>query len=75
MWAVSAIGQAATFAVWPFITDFDGYVAMAVGMEVIGSLGGAAHGAYTIGVLPPDERVNSRAYVYSALDVGFTLAP
>ena len=46
---------------------------MAVGMEVIGALGGAAHGAYTIDVLPPAERVRSRAYMYSALNVGFTL--
>ena len=73
MWAVSSTGQAAMFAVWPFITDFQGYVAMAVGMEVIGALGGAAHGAYTIDVLPHDERVKSRAYMYSALNVGFTL--
>ncbi len=73
MWAVSAAGQAAMFSVWPFITDFRGYVLMAVGMEVIGALGGAAHGAYTIDVLPPGERVRSRAYMYSALNVGFTL--
>ncbi len=73
MWAVSAAGQASMFAVWPFITDFKGYVAMAVGMEVIGALGGAAHGAYTIDALPPEERVTSRAYMYSALNVGFTL--
>jgi MFS family permease len=73
MWALSSAGQAAMFAVWPFITDFTGYVAMAVTMEVIGALGGAAYGAYTIDVLPPDERVKSRAYMYSALNVGFTL--
>ncbi len=73
MWALSAFGQASMFAVWPFIDDFQGYVVMAVGMEVIGALGGAAHGAYTIDVLPPDERVMSRAYMYSALNVGFTL--
>ena len=73
MWAVSATGQAAMFVVWPFITDFQGYVAMAVGMEVLGALGGAAHGAYTIDALPPSERVRSRAYMYSALNVGFTL--
>jgi MFS family permease len=73
MWALSATGQAGLFAVWPFIDDFGGYVAMAVVMEVVGSLGGAAHGAYTIDVLPPDERVKSRAYMYSALNVGFTL--
>jgi MFS family permease len=73
MWAVSATGQAAMFALWPFIGDFKGYVAMAVGMEVIGALGNAAFGAYTIDVLPPGERVHSRAYMYSALNVGFTL--
>jgi MFS family permease len=73
MWAVSSAGQAGMFALWPFITDFRGYVAMAVAMEVMGALGSAAHGAYTIDVLPPRERVTSRAYMYSALNVGFTL--
>jgi predicted MFS family arabinose efflux permease len=47
MWALSATGQAAMFAVWPFITDFPGYVAMAVGMEVIGALGAAPRTAPT----------------------------
>ncbi len=72
-WAISSAGQGAMFAVWPFIDSFQGYLAMAVVMEVIGALGGVAHGAYTIDVLPPQERVNSRAYMYSALNVGFTL--
>ena len=26
MWAVSAVGQASMFALWPFIDDFTGYV-------------------------------------------------
>jgi MFS family permease len=72
-WAISAVGQASMFAVWPFIDDFTGYLAMAIAMEVIGALAGAAHGAYTIDVLPSEERVRSRAYMYSALNVGFTL--
>lgn len=72
-WAISAAGQASLFTVWPFIEGLQGYIAMAVVMEVVGSLGGAAYGAYTIDVLPPDERVASRAYMYSALNVGFTL--
>lgn len=72
-WAISAAGQGAMFTAWPFIDSFAGYVAMAVVMDAIGSLGGAAHGAYTIDVLPPGERVKSRAYMYSALNVGFTL--
>lgn len=73
MWALSALCQASLFVVWPFIGSFAGYVAMAMAMEVAGSLGGAAHGAYTVDVLPPDERVRSRAFMYSALNVGFTL--
>src|SRR5688500_11232455 len=56
-WAVSSAGQASLFCAWPFIDSFAGYVAMAVAMEVVGSLGGASHGAYTIDVLPPEERV------------------
>lgn len=73
MWAVSAAGQAALFAVWPFIDDFRSYLLMAVVMEIIQSLGHAAHNAYTIDVLPAQERVASRAYMYSALNLGFTL--
>ncbi|CAA9379909.1 MAG: Putative membrane transport protein [uncultured Nocardioides sp.] len=72
-WSISSAGQASMFAVWPFIDSFQGYIAMAVVMEVIGALGGTAHGAYTIDVLPAGERVTSRAYMYSALNVGFTL--
>jgi MFS family permease len=72
-WAISGVGQASLFTLWPFIDSFGGYVAMAVAMEVVGSLGQAAYGAYTIDVLPPEERVLSRAYMYSALNVGFTL--
>ena len=73
MWAVSAAGQAAMFLFWPFITDFQGYLLMAVAMEVIGVLGNVAFHAYTIDVLPAEERVKSRAYMYSALNLGFTL--
>lgn len=72
-WAVSAVGQAAMFTLWPFIDSFAAYVAMAVVMETLGTMGQAAHGAYTIDVLPADQRVSSRAYMYSALNLGFTL--
>lgn len=72
-WWISSAGQASMFAVWPFIDSFQGYITMAVVMEVIGALGGVAHGSYTIDVLPPNERVKSRAYMYSVLNVGFTL--
>jgi MFS family permease len=72
-WAISSAGQALLVCSWPFIDGFEGYVALAVSLEVVGALGAAAHGAYTIDVLPAAERVESRAYMYSALNVGFTL--
>ena len=73
MWSLSAVVQGAMFLAWPFIDSFPEYVALAVAMEVAGTLGGTAHGAYVIDVLPPSERVESRAYMYSALNVGFSL--
>ncbi|MGN6782364.1 MAG: MFS transporter [Marmoricola sp.] len=73
MWALSALGQAALFALWPFIGTLGAYLVMAAAMEVVGGLGQAAYGAYTIDVLPQHERVGSRAYMYSALNLGFTL--
>ncbi len=73
MWALSALLQGALFAVWPWIDSFPEYVALAVAMEVVGTLAGTAHGAYVIDVLPPAERVESRAYMYSALNLGFSV--
>lgn len=73
MWAVGALAHGAVFAGWPFIGDFRSYLLMVVAMDIAGALGGAGHGAYTIDVLPPHERVRSRAYLYSALNLGFTL--
>ncbi len=43
----------AMFAVWPFIDSFQEYIAMAVAWRSSATLGGVAHGAYTIDVLPP----------------------
>ena len=73
MWSLSAVIQGALFLAWPFIDSFPEYVALAVAMEVVGTLSGTAHGAYVIDVLPPSERVESRAYMYSALNVGFSV--
>ena len=53
MWSLSAVVQGALFFGWPFIDSFPEYVALAVVMEVAGTLGGTAHGAYVIDVLPP----------------------
>ena len=73
MWSSSAVLEGVLFRAWPFIDSFPQFIVLAVVMEVAGSLGGAAHGAYVLDVLPPGERVESRAYMYSALNVGFSV--
>jgi MFS family permease len=73
MWAVGAFLGALLFAAWPFIDTFTGYVAMVVCFEVIENAGGAGRNAYVLDVMPEEERVATQAYMYSSLNVGFTL--
>jgi MFS family permease len=73
MWAVGAFLGALLFAAWPFIDSFTGYVAMVVCFEIIENAGGAGRNAYVLDVMPEDERVATQAYMYSSLNVGFTL--
>ena len=73
MWAGSTVGRAACFVALPFVDGFGQYVVVGVVFAVFGSLGGASHGAYVLDVLKPKERVETQAYMYSSLNVGFTL--
>jgi len=73
MWAGSTVGRAGCFVALPFVDGFGQYVIVGVVFAVFGSVGGASHGAYVLDVLPPEERVETRAYMYSSLNVGFTL--
>jgi MFS family permease len=73
MWAVGALLGALLFAAWPFIDSFTGYVAMVVCFEIIENAGGAGRNAYVLDVMPEEERVATQAYMYSSLNVGFTL--
>jgi hypothetical protein len=73
MWAVGAFLTAAMFAAWPFIGSFAGYLAMVVCFEIIENAGNAGRNAYILDVMPEEERVATQAYMYSALNVGFTL--
>jgi len=73
MWAAGAFAAALMFAAWPFIDSFTGYLAMVVGFEIIENAGGAGRNAYVLDVMPEDERVATQAYMYSSLNVGFTL--
>ncbi|WP_245927611.1 MFS transporter [Nocardioides silvaticus] len=73
MWAGSTVGRAACFVALPFVDGFGQYIAVGVVFAVFGSLGGASHGAYILDVLKPKERVETQAYMYSSLNLGFTL--
>jgi MFS family permease len=73
MWAAGAMVTALMFAAWPFIDSFVGYLAMVVVFEIVENAGGAGRNAYILDVMPEDERVATQAYMYSALNVGFTL--
>ena len=73
MWAIGALLGALMFAAWPFIGGFAGYVTMVVCFEIIENAGGAGRNAYVLDVMPEDERVATQAYMYSSLNVGFTL--
>jgi MFS transporter len=73
MWAAGALVAALMFAAWPFIGSFAGYVTMVVCFEIVENAAGAGRGAYILDVMPEQERVATQAYMYSALNVGFTL--
>ena len=73
MWAAGAFVAALLFAAWPFIGSFAGYVTMVVCFEIIENAAGAGRNAYILDVMPEQERVATQAYMYSALNVGFTL--
>jgi MFS family permease len=73
MWSVGAMVAALMFAAWPFIDSFAGYVTMVVCFEIVENAGGAGRNAYILDVMPEDERVATQAYMYSALNVGFTV--
>jgi len=73
IWAASTFCRAACFCVLPFIGSFSDYVLLGIGFALFDSLGNASHGAYVLDVLPAKERVETQAYMYSSLNVGFTL--
>lgn len=73
VWAVSTLFRVACFCVLPFVGSFWEYVALAVAFALFDSAGHSSHHAYVLDVLPTKERVETQAYMYSALNVGFTL--
>ncbi len=73
VWAVTTWARAGCFVALPFVGSFEQYLVVGLFFAVFGSAGGSAYQAYVLDVLPAKERVETQAYMYSALNVGFTL--
>jgi MFS family permease len=73
MWCATTAGAGFLFAAWPFIDGLGGFLVMAVLVELLETAGRTGYGAYVLNVLPAEEGVRSRAYMYSTLNLGFTL--
>ncbi len=73
VWAGVALAESLLYLVWPFLHGFAQFVAMVVVLDIVGTAGHAARGAYTLNAFSREERVRSMAYMRSALNIGFTL--
>ncbi len=73
MWALGTVASAITFSFWPWMRGFADFVAIGITFEIVQNAGGAGYNAYTLDVLPAQERIAAQAYLYSALNAGFTL--
>jgi MFS family permease len=73
IWVLSTWGRAACFVALPFVGSFSEYLLVGMLFALAGSAGHSASHAYVLDALPTKERIETQAYMYSALNVGFTL--
>ena len=73
VWALSVWGRVLSFAALPFVDSFSSYLLVGLVFALAGSAGHSSYQAYVLDALPARERVETQAYLYSALNVGFTL--
>ncbi|HEX4191152.1 MAG TPA: MFS transporter [Marmoricola sp.] len=73
VWTVSTWGRGACFVALPFVGSFDQYLLVGLLFALTGSAGHSSNQAYVLDALPTKERIETQAYLYSALNVGFTL--
>ncbi len=73
MWWLSGLGRTAAFVAMPFVGSFAGYLIVALVFELAEGIGRTSNQAYVLDVMSPRERARTQAYMYSSLNVGFTL--
>ncbi|MFI7516430.1 MFS transporter [Micromonospora echinofusca] len=72
-WALGALGSALTFAAYPLVTSFVGFVVLMVVAAATDSFANAGRTIYTADAMPAGDRVRTMAYARSYLNAGFTL--
>ncbi|MEU6073741.1 MFS transporter [Micromonospora sp. NPDC047074] len=72
-WALGALGSALTFAAYPLVTSFAGFVVLMVVAAVTDSFANAGRTIYTAAAMPAEDRVRTMAYARSYLNAGFTV--
>ncbi|WP_431928616.1 MFS transporter [Micromonospora wenchangensis] len=72
-WAAGALGAAVTFAAYPLVTSFVGFVVLMVVAAATASFANAGRTVYTAAALPAADRVRTMAYARSYLNAGFTV--
>jgi len=73
IWTMSTWGRALCFLALPFVGSFSEYLVVGLLFALSGSAGHSSYQAYVLDALPTKERIETQAYLYSALNVGFTL--
>jgi hypothetical protein len=71
-WALGALGSALTFAAYPLVRSFAGFVMLMVVAAVTDSFANAGRTLYTAAALPAADRVRTMAYARAYLNTGFT---
>ncbi len=73
IWMLTTWGRAGCFVALPFVGSFNEYLLVGLLFALTGSAGHSSYQAYVLDALPTKERIETQAYMYSALNVGFTL--
>ncbi|MEV0392208.1 MFS transporter [Polymorphospora rubra] len=72
-WVIGAIGSALTFAVYPLVPSFAGFVVLMVVAAATDSFTTAGRTIYTADALPAKDRVRTMAFARTYLNAGFTV--
>jgi len=73
MWALGGLCGGLLFGAWPFIHGLLAYCLLVIGFQVMENAADAGRNAYQLDIMPQEERVQTQAYLYSAINVGYTL--